>query len=355
MFIIVKQTELMNKVAHQFNFSEKILAYLVDAGMPNTKLHYNTNGTIDGELTIDGSEYGFDPLTWLVETKNYIGLPQALKLLDHKNLFVAAEKIEPKARELFRTNGVSYIETDGALFLKGKGLLININKERKNAKAETIPKTSYTKAWVKFYLLLLTKPDMVNWPLREIAKASNLSLGTVSQLMKSESKAIKKIGTIPISHDLEILSELLDQWAGVIATTGLGQKHLGTFRMPINPKNDLMEGSVWSGEIAADLINDQNLDDDYRKGSGLRPDSGIIYTVQPIHEVMRELRLIPDPEGKLKIFDHPWNVILNKNGLAPLPIIIADLMQGDSRSLKEARNLETTYLGQLKADPWIGN
>lgn len=340
----------MNEESYLLPFSERINTNLVFAGMPNCQVNF-----LDKELIIEGQEHGFTPLKWVVETRNHIDLAQALQLISLKNLLVVAEKIDNHAKKLFKAHRISYMEPNGAFYLIAKGLLIHVPKESKNAKPESTKKHSYNKNWLKFYLLLLSRTEAANWTQRKISSSAKISTLALNELFRKESKTIKKIADLPLSKDLGFISDLLDKWLEIYTVTDIGQKKLGTFQMPLNLGSNILKGGVWSGKIAAKTLNEQHITDKSHKRAEIRLDNGIIYIGKPIQELIKELDLIPNPEGKLKVYSQPWTETINQNGLAPLPIIIADLLQGDSRSVKEARNLQTIYLAELMSRLWVEN
>ena len=334
----------MNEQSFLNEIPETLQAALADAGMPECVV--KIKASTENELILDAGAYGFPPLKWIVEVKNYIGEPQAIRLAEKLSAgtwLIAAEKIEPKAKKIFRERGISYIDAGGALYLKGAGLLLFITPEKRKTVDETVFKALYGKAWTKLFLLLLTKPAASNWPLRDIAAAAELGLGTVSQLIKAERARVKQLGTLPLSKDFGTVSSILEQWATVFMKKGTGQKLLGTFQMPETAGHETRFGCAWSGETAAARLAARHRDA-FQHSTGLRPESGIWYTKRPIHEVMREMRLVPRPDGTLKIYTQPWDDSLNTDGLAPLPVIYADLLKGDSRSIKEAQKIEQAYL-----------
>lgn len=133
---------------------------------------------------------------------------------------------------------------------------------------------------------------------------------------------------------------------GSLQFKGLGQKLLGTFNMPLAADWNARNNLVWSSEIACEKLNERH-SDKILHGSGLRPGKGIIYSNRPVQEIMRELGLIPNQDGNLWVYSQPWNDLLNNEGLAPIPIIYADLLMGDSRSINEAQKIEEWFLNHL--------
>jgi hypothetical protein len=315
----------------------------------DVKISTSPDNGVGAELVLEANQNSSPNLKWHVEVKNYVGEPQTIRLVDKLqkgNWIVTAERIEPKAKRLFREHGISYLDASGGLYLKGEGILLFITPEKGKKKVETSSKVLYGKAWTKLFLLLLTKPYSASWPLRDIAAEAGIGLGTVSQLKKSEQERIKILKTQLLPEDLEYVSILLERWAEVYMKNGMGQKLLGTFEMPNKDIIQNYDRCAWSSEVASELLADQ-LEDKSWSSAGLRAENAILYTHRSIYEVMRDMRLVQNPEGKLKIYTQPWNDNLNKDGIAPLSVIYADLLKGDSRSIKEAQKIEQIYLESI--------
>lgn len=344
----------MNKEAAIFRFLEPIQEACLEVGIPvkDVLITKSKSHQADFELIIHTHNSNSLPLIWSIEQKGHVGVSQALHFSGRdkgqKSWLVAAEKIEPKAQKILRENGISYVSMQGSIFLKGSDLLIFYDIAKKGNKSESKIVDIYGKSWLKLYLLFLTKLYATNWTLRKIATESGLSLGTVSQLMKGEKSRILPLKDELFTKDVEYISDLLTRWAEMFMQKGMSQKLLGTFDMPL--KETIINSSsscAWSGEIAAELLAEQQIDDRFWKSTGLRADNGILYTNRPIHEVMQEMRLIPNQRGALKIYTQPWNDNLNDNEMAPLPVIYADLLKGDSRSISEAGKIGELYLSSI--------
>lgn len=341
----------MNKPVGHYYLEETIKAALNEAGMPNCIINAGSRlGSQEkDELTLDARIYKFPLLKWTINNKNHVGEPQAIKFIEkinNPNTVIIADKIEPKAKAIFRNQGISYLDSSADLYLKGDGLLIFFSNIPKKKPTSEINKPLYSKAWVKLFLLFLCNSTATTWTQRQIAAGAGLGLGTVSQLLKAESKLINQITKIHLTKDYEVISDLLDRWADIYIRNGIGQKLLGTFEMPLINSIDNYSQCAWSGEIGNHLFT-INMDDKHFNSKSLIPESGILYTRLPIYEVMRLMQLIPNPNGNLKVFSQPWNETLNANGLASMPIIYADLLKGDSRSINEAKKIETYYLSSI--------
>lgn len=338
----------MNNSIEVLKITEAIESALINAGMPNCEISISEAQGITGQyvLSINAIKYKFPLQKWLINEKNYVAEPQAVRLIEkieNKKTLVYAEKIEPKAKAILRSNEISYLDSTSDLYLNGDGFLIFLSNAKRKSLETKSAKPIYSKAWTKLLLLLLTNPTATNWNQRQIANGAKLGLGTVSQILKAERKRIKELAALPISKDYEVVSELLERWAEIFLKNGIGQKLLGTFEMPSISTIGLYSECAWSGEIASHLYSDR-LEDRLWNSAGLIPTNGILYTNKSIYEIMRFMKLIPNPNGALKIFDMPWDDQLNNEGIAPFPVIYADLLKGDSRSIKEAQKIETIYL-----------
>lgn len=87
---------------------------------------------------------------------------------------------------------------------------------------------------------------------------------------------------------------------------------------------------VWGGETAAEVYT-----------GFLRPEINTVYTWADRETAMKTLHLMPDPTGKVLLFEAFWKKPKEHTGLAPIKIVYADLMgTGDSRNIETAERLK---------------
>lgn len=129
--------------------------------------------------------------------------------------------------------------------------------------------------------------------------------------------------------------KLLDQWLTAF-TDQLKPKIIqGRYRF-VNHEDmhkwnelDLPGETVWGGEPAADLIT-----------HNLKPKEFILYTNKSRAELMKELKLIPDENGKVEIREPYWMIKNDLPNIAPRLVVFTDLMvTGDPRNIKIAEEI----------------
>ena len=100
-------------------------------------------------------------------------------------------------------------------------------------------------------------------------------------------------------------------------------------------------GTFWGGEIAAELCTGY-----------LRAEKLTLYTTDNIMDIIKELKLVPDPDGSIEILDVFWDTDYYKihhassiKNVAPVLLIYADLViSGDARNLETAKVFYEKYL-----------
>jgi hypothetical protein len=91
----------------------------------------------------------------------------------------------------------------------------------------------------------------------------------------------------------------------------------------------------WGGENAGALLTGY-----------LRPEKFTIYAINFRQEVMKELKLLPDPEGPVEILHQFWKDIQEETQVTVPPLLAyADLATSlDSRNRETAERLKKQYL-----------
>lgn len=133
---------------------------------------------------------------------------------------------------------------------------------------------------------------------------------------------------------------LQDKWVELYPTLLRPKLRIGRYRKPDNiaPTGPLPGGLVWGGENAGGILTRH-----------LVPENHTIYTAAPKDTVMKTLRLLPDPQGKLELLEQFWPAELqekqaNPQAVPPL-IAYAELAtQIDSRNRETAERIKHQYL-----------
>jgi hypothetical protein len=236
---------------------------------------------------------------------------------------------------------LQFIDTHGNAYLKGPGLLVYVAGERHERGIQpTRSSGSVTGvAGLRIAFALLSRPDIVAAPYREIASTAGVSLGAVSNALEDlERRGYVIDGRDSSRRRLLEPQRLFDEWA-INYPIQLRQKlNARRFNVP-NPDwwTDMQlesSGAVWSGDVAARQLTQY-----------LKPATQTVY-VEPsernawLKELVTSYRAKPDPNGSLEVLDKFWGVSLDpRPGIAPAVLVYADLLASLDPRAEEAAQL----------------
>ena len=260
----------------------------------------------------------------------------------HKPMLVIAQTIFPKLKEELRKQKIAYLDDAGNAYINYQDLVIWIDGQKKEEKGNTVTNRAFTKAGLKVVFHLLADERLINLPYRELAKMAEVGLGNINYIMTG----LKDMGYV-LQFDnkrktLQKKKELLDRWMGGFAETLKPAIHIGNFRFVnaiefANWRKIRLEAhdTVWGGEPGGDLLTND-----------LNPAILTIYTTGNKADIMKQLKVLPEPKGNIKVYQKFWNYPLElKNPLAPPLLIYIDLMlTGDPRCQEIAKRIFDKYL-----------
>lgn len=308
-------------------------------------LKHNKGGTLmpaneNITLTINGLTFKYR-----VEARNQlrtIHLPNIFELQKETNdLLVVAGIIYPNLRVILKERGINYIDTTGNVFIKAGNNVIFI-EGRKN---EEIEKPGFTdRAFNKTGLLLifhlLHREDFINQPYRDIAATYGIAVGNVTYILKN----LEKLGYVrKIEHrNLKTLNKeaLLQQWVQNYPVKLKPALHVGNFTLFNKNIRDWKtlkfdpQTVLWGAEPAASLLTDY-----------LVPAELTIYTTETRTELIKNLKLIPDPLGNLKVYRKFWQFKEIAEYKVPPILVYADLVNtGNTRNVETAKMIYDKFI-----------
>jgi hypothetical protein len=295
-------------------------------------------GELDGEVDIFFNET--KPIHFHIETKKAVRAHHLDRLIAqhqrHKPLIVMAEYILPKVKEQLRQQGIAYIETTGNIFIRLPEHFIMIEgKKRITPVKET--NRAFTKTGLKVIFLFLQDSALVQQPYRSIAAVARVGLGNVNHIMNG----LKALKLVVLKGDGKYFiadkKTLLEKWLEAYEQRLKPTLHLGTFRFIDreqffhwrNIKLDPTK-TLWGGEPAGDLLTNY-----------LNPETLTLYTGESKAEIMRQFRLIPDPDGNVEVYKKFWseNVTLERP-VVPTLLVYTDLINtGNQRCIDTAKKI----------------
>lgn len=306
----------------------------------------NYKNMVDGVIRIGkkpGIELG-------VEVKNEIrqaqipGVINKMKAYDGQ-LILVSRYIPSPVKSYLKSEGVNYLETAGNCFINNNQLFIYINDQKVTPERETGKSILWNVAGLKFVFAVLNNPDILNQPYRVVANSAKIALGTVGRLIENLKKENFLIEGLKNGKGILLLDrkeELLTKWTTIYNTTLRPKQMIGRFRsVGITTVNDLIlpPGIIWGGEPAGARLT-----------KFLKPEKFTLYTSLEKVQVMKILKLAPDPVGNIELLYIFWNneiandEDLNEMRIVPPLIAYADLHASyDSRNYETAERIKNKY------------
>jgi len=264
-----------------------------------------------------------------------------LKELQHKvgRLILVAERLYPNIKKALNEAGIDWIDVAGNIHLEEGETLIWIDHHT-TTPIQQKKNRAFTKTGLKVVFLFLHDEAWLNRTYRDIAEAADVALGNIKHVLDG----LKEHEFVYAKNEdvlkLKNRDKLLDQWITAFADELKPRIQKGRYNfmnkeVEQNWKNlPLGKQDQWGGEPAADLLTND-----------LKPVEYILYTKKNRAELMKELKLMPDENGKVVIREPYWTVENDLPNLAPRLVVYTELMiTGEPRNIKLAEEIyaETT-------------
>lgn len=279
---------------------------------------------IDGEIEFFFHEGN---VRFYVEAKQELRQYQLPQLYEaaakYQPLMIVGERIFPALKEKLREKKIGYLDGAGNIFMDTARKLIWIdgNKAIEREK-EVMLNRAFTKTGLKTVFYLLLFEEAVNLPYRQIAKATNVALGNITNVIDGLDEAGFIIRVDKRRLKLRRKRELLDRWIAGYGETLKPALFQGVYRLRdggrlVNWK-DLPLATAkdkWGGEPAGDILTGH-----------LVPGELTLYTSDKVFPVAK-WPLIPDREGNIYLYEKFWSdENLDLQQTVPPILVYADLM-----------------------------
>lgn len=248
-------------------------------------------------------------------------------------VLVAARHITPPLAARLKALGLEFIDTAGNAYLDQPQLFVFV-VGRKPPDPAPLARggTIFRPAALRVLFVLLCLPGFETRPLREIADAAGVALGTVNNVLRDlERHAYMAAYGGRRARRLLHKNTLMTRWAGAYADRLRPKLQVNRYAAP-DPgwwkRADLaLYGARWGGEVAAAKLVGH-----------LKPGTATLYLEEKPARLILDQRLKQDPAGNVEILHQFWHFDDTVAVVVPPLLIYADLLAvGDERTLETAR------------------
>lgn len=260
-------------------------------------------------------------------------------------LILFAPRLTTAGMEACRQFGVGCADADGNVYIRSGTSAVDIqgrpataSRPLTTAAAKGTRLTS--RSGLQILFVLLSMPEVRDVSFREIAAASDTSLGSVAAVFQElERRGYLNAGAP--GRSLHRTRELLDTWVDGYRLRLFARLRLGTFATDVTDwwrtSGEVVRaaGGQWGSETAL-----------WARGDNLRPARGVVYVDEVPSALVAGLRLRRDDQmmATAELRRRFWHVpVLSKDATVPTPLVYADLLaDGDPRLVEAAANLRRT-------------
>lgn len=256
-------------------------------------------------------------------------------------LLVIGPRIHEASAKTLRAQGIWYIDDAGNAFIRDRGVLVDVRGRRSTAsdqhdkRSSTGPTNPFSPKRAQVVFVLLSRPELTDAPIREIARCAGVSVGIVKETIDTLATT-GFIERTALYRHLTRRSELLDLWASTYSA------NLGRANTLFTGSGDVREWSVPGGTEFA-VSGEQAAPDYIRHAETLTLYVRVDKQSQsrtPTDLILRN-RWYRRPNGNVTIRRLFWNDIESRGtNLAPPLLVYADLLAAhESRQAQAAREM----------------
>lgn len=265
-----------------------------------------------------------------------------------KDGILVTRQVNPQVAAQLKAMDVAFIDTAGNAYINDPPVLIYVvGRKKKDVPARHTTGRAFRPTGLKVVFALLCQPELAKAPYREIVEVTHVAQGTVGWVMNDLKQQKFLVDRGKHGRKLVNTTRLFDIWAETYARELRPKLFIGTYK---TTKDQWWRNVDWrnttaylGGEPAAAMVTEY-----------LKPDTITVYTPENPNPFLLAHRLKKDPDGNVELFkkfwdiDYPWNHKENYAGIAPPPLIYADLMAtGNDRNIETARMVYDKYIDRF--------
>jgi hypothetical protein len=285
------------------------------------------------------------------EVKHHLTRPmigavvQQLRTYSGKGILVT-KYVTPQIAELLKETGTFFLDAAGNAYLNEPPLHVFIKGNKPDElKTKKAPIRAFRPTGLQVVFALLCNPGLERAQYREIARGSDVALGTVGWVMRDLRQTGNLIEMGKRGRRLVKKEDLLKRWVTAYPEQLKPKKLLGTFKTA--NADGWMEAELpgsetyWGGEIAAAKLTQY-----------LKPQKATIYTSEPkaLLEWLIRNRIKKDPDGDIEIIRKFWRFDPDPDfpKLTHPILIYADLLAtADPRNIETAKIIYDNSIARL--------
>jgi len=338
MFTQREQIKTMNKEETVLTAFDQLRA------VTGLKSHWKAlDKDIDGEVDL---YFDQEKLHLFVEAKNELRqhqLPQIFALAEqYKPLIIVANHIFPTVKEVLREKKIAYLDAAGNIYLNTNKHFIWTDGNKSIEVKKAVTNRAFTKSGLKVVFYLLQHRDSINQTYRQIARATDVALGNINNVITGLKEAGFILQIDEKKMGLQNKKALLERWIAGYRETLKPSLLIGNYKFwnrdILNNWKNLtinQDQTVWGGEPAAEILTNY-----------LNPAILTLYTNETKAPIIRDWKLIPAAKGEVQLYKKFWTGEENEpTTYAPILLVYADLiMTDDPRCHETAELIYNKYL-----------
>jgi hypothetical protein len=262
----------------------------------------------------------------------------------NKPAMLITRYVTPPMAERLRELNTAFIDTAGNAYLNAPPIFIYVTGRKPAETEEGVRRIkAFRPTGLHVVFALLCRPELIDAPYRDIARAAHVALGTVGWVMYDLKRLDYLVERGKHGRRLLNLQKLLDAWVTAYAQQLRPKLYVGRFRAQTADWWQTVHwhevGAFLGGEAAAARLTDY-----------LKPETTTIYVAKDLDTFLIKHRLQRDPTGDVEVlkafwqFDYPWN----HPDLAPPLLVYADLLAtAADRTIEAGKMIYDQYLAGL--------
>jgi hypothetical protein len=259
-------------------------------------------------------------------------------------LILFAPYVSPEMGAQLTSHRINFVDRAGNCHLDLGGRYVGHVEGRKLRRPSGAPGGMRAPGF-RLIFALLVEPDLLNAPSREMARASGVSLGTASNVLRRLEHERTVVRTKSKRHIVR-RDDLVERWIAGYAETLRPQLFAGRFQTPDKDPPSLEErvagilgqeaSWAWGGAAAA-----------YRLTKHYRSDETVLHAQTASGDLPKRLKALPQREGRLILLGVPGPLAFRGKAphtVHPLLIYTELVLTGSDRAREAAAELRERFL-----------